>query len=765
MNPILQLKGSFYKAVHKSRPPFYTLPSNTEVTSSHVEQLHAQLRKIQSFWEQEALIGGALISVHYIRIVPKSARLKILLSANTGSPDSCIRGARFEQIMDEKGEKQNCHVFTYFISLEAIAKTLSLLETGKSILTEHYNGRFTSADSQKENMDEDYHYDDELKRYLFSKLMVDCYFVHRFDIDIVYDMQVNDNTIVTLYQTGKDARDILGKLGIQVLQSDVLDENTIRMAPDEIQLLREKAPYLISMENTDFMRMAMEVDQNTTDDTGRLISPPSNEPVIGVFDTQFNENVYFHEWVKYTNALSPDIPLDKEDFIHGTAVDSILVDGPKGNPALEDGCGHFRVRHYGVATHDGVSISTMIRCIRTAVAENRDIKVWNISLGSKTEIDPNCISIVAAELDRIQHDSDVLFVVAGTNIPAGVEKKSMKVGAPADSLNSVVVNAVDREGGPASYSRRGPVLSFFNKPDVSCFGGDGVLQADKMVVCCGETGAAYKDGTSYAAPWIARKLAYLIYIIGMSREAAKALLIDSAAQWGAVNAKMRPLMGYGRVPVHINDLLKTRSDEIRFFITGTAEDATIYNYQLPIPEAKGAFPFAARATLVYFPPVDRRQGVDYTSTEMDLRFGRVKVSEKETDDGKQTIAKIVPINGDTQGDDEPHTLYEEDARKQYRKWDNIKHISEKLTSRTKPKKEFGSSMWGLEIHTLNRPAVLAKAPMRFGIVITLRELKGVNRIDDFIKLCMARNWMVYTIDVENQLELYQQEEEEIQFDS
>ena len=150
---------------------------------------------------------------------------------------------------------------------------------------------------------------------------------------------------------------------------------------------------------------------------------------------------------------------------------------------------------------------------------------------------------------------------------------------------------------------------------------------------------------------------------------------------------------------------------------------------------------------------------------MDLRFGRVKVSEKETDDGKQTIAKIVPINGDTQGDDEPHTLYEEDARKQYRKWDNIKHISEKLTSRTKPKKEFGSSMWGLEIHTLNRPAVLAKAPMRFGIVITLRELKGVNRIDDFIKLCMARNWMVYTIDVENQLELYQQEEEEIQFDS
>lgn len=44
--------------------------------------------------------------------------------------------------------------------------------------------------------------------------------------------------------------------------------------------------------------------------------------------------------------------------------------------------------------------------------------------------------------------------------------RNMKVGSPADSLNSIVVNAVDFEGKSASYTRRGPVLSFFHKPDV-----------------------------------------------------------------------------------------------------------------------------------------------------------------------------------------------------------------------------------------------------------------------------------------------------------
>ena len=107
----------------------------------------------------------------------------------------------------------------------------------------------------------------------------------------------------------------------------------------------------------------------------------------------------------------------------------------------------------------------------------------------------------------------------------------MRIGSPADSLNSLVVNAVDFSRKSASYTRVGPVLSFFHKPDVSYYGGDGSRYTDKMVVCRDDMGVAYVSGTSFAAPWISRRLAYLIYIMGLSREVAKALLIDAAAGW------------------------------------------------------------------------------------------------------------------------------------------------------------------------------------------------------------------------------------------
>lgn len=75
-------------------------------------------------------------------------------------------------------------------------------------------------------------------------------------------------------------------------------------------------------------------------------------------------------------------------------------------------------------------------------------------------------------LDKIQYEFDVIFVIAGTNKRVS-DKARMKIGAPADSINSLVVNAVDKDNKPATYSREGKVLSFFNKPDISYFGGMG----------------------------------------------------------------------------------------------------------------------------------------------------------------------------------------------------------------------------------------------------------------------------------------------------
>ena len=50
------------------------------------------------------------------------------------------------------------------------------------------------------------------------------------------------------------------------------------------------------------------------------------------------------------------------------------------------------------------------------------------------------------------------------------------------------------------------------------------------------------------------------------------------------------------------------------------------------------------------------------------------------------------------------------------------------------------------------------------MVVTLKEMNGVNRIDEFIKLCMMKNWVVNRIDVQNRIDVYSKAEEEIEFE-
>ena len=755
MNNILQLKGRFEQRPNSSRPGASKLPKGKSVSSLHLIELSEQLKRILQYWKTNTDINGALVSVHYTHIVAKSNRLKVLLSENSKSPAESIRGAKFIWEPDEDGKEIQKHVFTHYVSLKAIKKAIEVLGETISVIEKYFNGIITSEETEKIAETPADRFSEFSKSNLLN-VVVDGFYVESFDIDRAPE-EITEESIITIYQTGIETKKLLSKFGIHIVDERIIDGTTLRLNPDEAKLLYNRASYLIAMSVTDFSQLTGDEvleDKAEISNEESLIPHPTNEPVIGVIDTQFNEKVYFHEWVEYRNLLDPNIPLTAKDYEHGTEVSYIIVDGPQGNPALDDGCGRFRVRHFGVATHSGFSSFTVLKMIRNIVASNRDIKVWNLSLGSKLEIKPNFISPEAAELDRIQSEYDVIFVVAGTNIPDGETKKDMKIGSPADSLNSLVVNAVDFRGKSASYTRVGPVLSFFHKPDISYYGGDGSNYKDKMVVCRDDMGAAYVSGTSFAAPWISRKLAYLIYIMGLSREVAKALLIDAAAGWNRKDDVSHSI-GYGVVPKHISDIMKSSNDEIRFILIGASEEYETYTYNLPVPIVGNAHPFYARATLVYFPQCDRNQGVDYTSTEMDIHFGRVVVENRKV--------KIKPIDNNRQSEDKFITLYEEDARKMYRKWDNIKHISEEIKERRIPRKAYDSGLWGLKINTKER-LQRRNEPLQFGVVVTLKEMNGVNRINDFIKMCMARGWLVNQLDIENQLDVYAKAEEDIVFE-
>jgi hypothetical protein len=738
LNNLLQLKGTFEQAPYKGGGGATNLPKGKSVNVSRLQNLLKNLSELQVYWKNQSLLSGALITVHYIKVAAKTNRLQALLGNNSNSPNSSVVGAKFS---DDNSPK---HIITHYISRNILNESIKQLRHSIDILNQKFNGEIDYNTIDKINKKEILFTPKAIRKTKFFKIIVDAYYVDKLDVSIDDDLPDND-AIITIYKTDLRTTQLLEKIGINVLSNRIMDETTILLRPDELEILKVKAPFLISMAVSDLSEITKD-DFEFIDDGIIKIDSPKNEPTIGVIDTLFDENVYFSEWVEHSNMLSSDIPISQDDYEHGTAVSSIIVDGPTFNPDLDDGCGNFKVKHFGVASGISFNSFTILRNISEIVSQNRDIKVWNLSLGSKLDVRPNFISPEAAILDKIQFENDVIFVIAGTNLSSG-ETETRPIGAPADSINSIVVNSVDINNQPSSYSRKGPVLSFFIKPDISYYGGN---SGNPMRVCT-PTGEAFVKGTSFAAPWISRKLSYLIDILGLSRDIAKALLINSATGWDK-QQNDPSLVGHGVVPKRVEDIVHCADDEIQFIIQGISEEYDTYNYKIPVPVIKEKHPFTAKATLCYFPACSRNQGVDYTNTELDIKFGRLNGKEHKS------------INNNYQTEEFGHYTWEEDARKIFRKWDNVKHIREILTGRNRELKAYDNPLWGLSLKTKERLDEKFGEGLKFGVVITLKEINGVNRIDEFIQNALFRGWLVNKIDVDTRIDIYNVAEEEIKFE-
>lgn len=749
MNDILQLKGNLQQRSSDGKPSYRNIPKNAApITTKKLESLLSDLKKLGDYWAKQNIIHGCLIDACYVDVIAKSNRISGYFSVASKSVNDSIVGARF--VSNGKSRK---HIITHYIDKEVIESTIRDLENCIQLLNKEFGGSISNTvikDLKNKKINYNRH---SITKTTFRNIIVDTHYIESFTIP---DNSANatNESIITIYETGSDLTSLMKQIGISLQPDKKINETTLFLYPTEIAMLMAKAPYLIAMATVDLSQLSYEdIVDSEKKDTAFTIPSPNGEPIIGVIDTLFDESVYFSGWVQYTKKIRDEIPTPPEAYIHGTSVTSIIVDGPSINPDLDDGCGRFRVKHFGVAAEGQYSSFSIMKNIKEIVAANPDIKVWNLSLGSNNEINPNFISPEAAILDKIQYENDIVFVIAGTNNNSNPHIEKM-IGSPADSINAIVVNSVKRTGSPASYSRKGLVLSFFNKPDISSYGGD---QHDYMWVFTPEGLKASSGGTSFAAPWVTRKMAFLIEVLGLSREVAKALIVDAAAGWNGIinDQNLAPLVGHGVVPKRIEDIVKSDDNEIKFVISGVSEKWDTYTYNLPIPIYNEKHPFVAKATLCYFPNCSINQGVDYTNTELDIYFGRVK------DGGIKSINK----NKQSVNDGEKHYIYEGNARDLYRKWDNTKHIVEQYTDKVLPRTKYGNGMWGLSIKTKERLKKRDGSGIKFGLVVTMKEINGVNRISDFIRQCELRGWLVNKIDVEGRIEIYNKAQENVTFDT
>lgn len=743
MNNVLELKGKrFVQESKKGNGGGAAINSKVVVTNNHVKKLQSKLQSLREFWmNEDKPFSGILISVHYNKIVAKTNRISGLFKGDQSN--YAIVGAKFNT-------EKTKHIITYFLEDADIEDSIKLLENVSKVLTIYFtDGISKEVFEQKILFDRIDFKKYFLSKTLFRQIVADVSYIDDFEVEMA--RKHDKESIITLFDIGVDVKYVFNKIGIDILSSRILDNRTVYLDENQMNLLYEKAPYLVAMATENLSDLSPDdfIEEYESDITS--IPNPGIEPTIGVIDTLFDKRVYFSKWVEYHDMVDDNIPKGQNDYRHGTAVSSIIVDGPKMNPWLDDGCGRFKVRHFGVAAGAQFSSFTIIKLIKTIIEGNKDIKVWNISLGSNQEINDNFISAEAAVLDQIQYENDVIFVVAGTNKS---REDVNKIGSPADSINSMVVNAVTKSGLSTKYSRKGLALSFFAKPDVSYYGGS----EEQYIQVCEPLGATFVAGTSFAAPWIARKLAYLIDVLGLNREIAKALIIDASRGWNdAPTPEEVALYGHGIVPIKITDIIQTPEDEIRFLVTDVSEKWNTYNYHFPIPLKADTYPYYARATMCYFPLCDRAQGVDYTNTELNLHFGRIQ------DDGKLNEINDDKQNLDDIGESRSYIL-EGDARERFRKWDNVKYVAEKVKDRRVPKKSYRNKNWGMEIKTNNRLDPEDGVGLRFGVVVTIKEMYGINRIDEFIKNCNLNGWLVNAIDIQNRIEIHEKINEEIRFD-
>ncbi len=753
MNNLLEVKIRYNHGKRDGGPIVVNLRKNGETDVEKIEQLQENLRAIVRYYESNPkYLKGYLIDVNYNDIIAKSKRISELLRPSGKQTNDVVVGARFS----DASEGQENHIITYYVDEKTVNKTLEKLEETKRFLIEKLGGRavpenFNESKEKKNDLD----YGGYSSKSGIRNMIVDCSVVESMSVPNVTADTNKESFLLTFFQTECSLSEMLEKLKIDRYQYPYAfyGKDTISVNRDLYQTLQDRVPYMISMISSDLSQVTLEAFDKSKQKYERDIPKPSNEPTIGVIDNLFDEGVYFSDWVENTDYLDEFESIGGRDVSrdHGTEVTSIIVDGPSLNPWLDDGCGRFKVRHFGVCV-DRISVPRLVNKIKKIINENPDIHVWNLSLGTDDEVSKNFISYDGSALDELQASKNIIFVVSGTNDNRNNKEGMLRVGSPADSLNAVVVNSVKRNGQPASYTRKGAILSFFNKPDVSYYGGD--YEESERIRACSSKDIEEVYGTSFAAPWIARKLSFLIDVMGFPREIAKALVIDSAAGWEFKTStyKIQNWVGYGIVPIKISDVMESENREIRFVLYGTANSYITSNYSIPVPrDADNKYPFIARAILCYFPQCSRVQGVDYTSRELSLKFGRVN-GKGEIDDINENIQ-----------DEAGHAVDERKSRKDFRKWENTKFIS-KVLKKNKALKSYDERLWGISIISKERLTTSMTSNLNFGVVVTLREIDGVNRIQDFITACTLRGWIVNEINLENRLTLYNKNQEEITFE-
>jgi hypothetical protein len=371
-------------------------------------------------------------------------------------------------------------------------------------------------------------------------------------------------------------------------------------------------------------------------------------PTVGILDSGITPIPHLKPWLLPERFSK--VPQDRKDESHGTFVAGIVVYGDeleKVHPNGVGGCYIFDAAIIPDPLKDTIEESDLIEHVREAISKHKNIKTWNLSLGSSQEADMNTFSPFGMALDQIQSENGVIICKSAGNCTNFVRNHPVsRISRSADSVLSLVIGAIAHSKGqydqaevfhPSPFSRIGSGPSYINKPELTHIGGNaGVDPANNKMVITGVHSFSKNGhittnvGTSFSTPRVASLVSGINHSLkeDFNPLLIKALTVHSAkypAPLSIPTKERLAMLGYG-VPASLDNILYNDPYEITLILQdGLTKGSWIQMLDFPYPDAlvddNGKYYGEIIATLVTQPMFAENQGGEYCQSNIAFRFG------------------------------------------------------------------------------------------------------------------------------------------------
>lgn len=422
---------------------------------------------------------------------------------------------------------------------------------------------------------------------------------------------------------------------------------------------------------------------NELDDFELEIIPPDDNSIeVGVIDSGIMENHKFiAPAIKKDNSKSYTNDNSTADHVrgggHGTKVAGAIL-YPNGISGIES---PYKlpcfIRNLRILNKDNVLHNLYpAGLIEQIVDENKDCKIFNLSVSSSVPCRTKHMSSWAAIIDRLTFENDILFLISvgnisfpvirdfiskGINYPDYLEERFCKLANPSQSCFSLTIGSINHSdfedeywhslGGEneiSAFSRIGTGIWNTIKPDVvECGGGvimskNGMTQirehettSPELIRSTLHGGSAIgKDsvGTSFSTPKVAHLAAILKQLYPDENvNLIRALIAQGARLPGAffLNPTKTSVQHFGYGLPLLNRVTMNTDHRVTFYNTGKikAEEGHIYSLKIPeeLRSPGDEYDIVIEVSLAYSAQVrrTRQKTKSYLSTWLDWTTSRI----------------------------------------------------------------------------------------------------------------------------------------------